>query len=104
MFCIPSTIEGLSISLLEAMSYKLPIIASDIPANKEVLEKDKAIWVRPENTDDLIQAYRYGINNHTNLTAAAKYNYDIVSKYYTWTKVTEKYVTYLQSLLQNKIG
>lgn len=103
MFCIPSTIEGLSISLLEAMSYKLPIIASDIPANKEVLEKDKAIWVRPENTDDLIQAYRYGINNHTNLTAAAKYNYDIVSKYYTWTKVTEKYVTYLQSLLQNKI-
>lgn len=55
-FCIPSTIEGLSISLLEAMSYSLPIIASDINANKEVLEADKALWVRPENEEDLIDA------------------------------------------------
>ena len=36
-FCIPSTIEGLSITLLEAMSHGRICIASDIPANKEAL-------------------------------------------------------------------
>lgn len=36
LFVIPSSHEGLPIALLEAMSYGLPVLASDIPANKEV--------------------------------------------------------------------
>jgi glycosyltransferase involved in cell wall biosynthesis len=35
-FVLPSSHEGLPISLLEAMSYELPAVVSDIPANKEV--------------------------------------------------------------------
>ncbi len=35
-FVMPSYHEGLPIALLEAMSYSLPVIVSDIPANKEV--------------------------------------------------------------------
>lgn len=35
-YCLPSSHEGLPIALLEAMSYKLPVVVSDIPANKEV--------------------------------------------------------------------
>jgi glycosyltransferase involved in cell wall biosynthesis len=35
-YCLPSSHEGLPIALLEAMSYKLPVVVSDIPASKEV--------------------------------------------------------------------
>ena len=40
-YCLPSSHEGLPIALLEAMSYGLKVIVSDIPANIEVgLDKD----------------------------------------------------------------
>jgi glycosyltransferase involved in cell wall biosynthesis len=35
-FVLPSSHEGLPIALMEAMSYGIPIIASDIPANLEI--------------------------------------------------------------------
>lgn len=35
-YVLPSSHEGLPISLLEAMSYQVPVIVSDIPANLEV--------------------------------------------------------------------
>jgi glycosyltransferase involved in cell wall biosynthesis len=38
LFCLPSTLEGLPIALLEAMSYGNCCLASDIPENLEAIE------------------------------------------------------------------
>ena len=43
-FVLPSSHEGLPIALLEAMSYGLPVIVSDIPANLEVGLPDKCYF------------------------------------------------------------
>ena len=99
-FCIPSTIEGLSISLLEAMSRKIPIIASSIPANKEVLDEDTALWVRPENEDDLIKAFETAINNSTFLASTIEPNYRLVKRNYTWESVTEKYIRHISTIVK----
>lgn len=98
-FCIPSTIEGLSISLLEAMSYHLPIIASDIPANREVLEEDKAYWSNVEDVEDLSRAIKLSIHCPIN-QLIVEYNFRKVVEHYTWEKVAEKYVNYLMELMK----
>lgn len=97
-FCIPSTIEGLSISLLEAMSYHLPVIASDIPANREVQESDKAFWVAPENVDDLVDAYGKVINAGDTIKEMTAYNYSKVANNYTWEIVAQKYIATIRTI------
>jgi glycosyltransferase involved in cell wall biosynthesis len=38
LFCLPSASEGMSVALLEAMAYRLPVLVSAIPANLEVIK------------------------------------------------------------------
>lgn len=52
LFVQPSELEGCSIGLLEAMSYGLPCLASDIPENKEVIG-DAGVLFHNKDVDDL---------------------------------------------------
>ena len=52
LYCLPSDIEGMPLSLLEAMSYKCCCLTSDIDECSEVIE-DKAVTFNKSNTDDL---------------------------------------------------
>lgn len=92
-FCLPSTIEGLSIVLMEAMSYKLPIIASNIDANKELLA-DNAIFVEPENEQELADALAESVLNPVSADKIES-NFQILLKKYTWEKLAVKYIDYI---------
>ena len=98
-FCIPSTIEGLSIVLLEAASYKLPVIASDIDANKEFLDDD-AVFVKPENEAELKDAIEFSVENPDSMQRFVSINYEKILKHYTWDKVARKYEAYLKTLVR----
>ena len=79
-FVLPSSHEGLPIALLEAMSYHLPVIVSDIPANKEIgLEKscyfpvgdvDALATKLQKNVDGAYHKVEYDIS---------KYNWDVIA-------------------------
>ena len=57
IFVLSSHSEGLPLSVIEAMSVGLPVVASDVGAMKEIIEHRKdGILVRPESVDDLVKA------------------------------------------------
>jgi len=84
----PSTIEGLPVTLLEALAYGNCVIASDIPANKEVVE-DAGIIFESQNVDELCDALTTAIENpvlarqlgdRAKARGVAEYNYDSVTE------------------------
>mgnify|MGYP000258391687 FL=1 len=59
---MPSSHEGLPIALLEAMSYGVKVVVSDIPANKEVGLSDNS-YFRCGNVDELASKLQNIINS-----------------------------------------
>jgi len=97
VFCLPSTLEGLPITLLEAMSHKRICLASDIPANKEALG-DSGVWVKYEDVDDLCDKLLYILKNYKELESQKESNYLRVVENFTWDRISDSYIRYVKHL------
>ena len=102
-FCIPSTIEGLAITLLEAMSYGRICIASDIPANKEGLA-DNAIWVKAEDVQTLKDGLLHVNNHFEELKGSGLQNFERVRDGFTWPKVAQQYMDMVDEIMKTENG
>ena len=85
---IPSDIEGMSLSLLEALAYGNAVLCSDIPENTLVTE-EKAIHFEKSNVDDLTEKLEE-LCCHANLVDALRSDVEeFILKKYNWLDVAE---------------
>lgn len=96
-YCLPSTLEGLPISLLEGMSYGNVCIASDIPANKEALG-NSGIWVRPENVEDITKRLNELYDNYDSIRWQGEANRIRVKQKFSWDKKCIEYCQFISNL------
>ena len=84
LFVLPSYHEGLPIALLEAMSYNLDVLVSDIPANLEVgLEKN--CYFKVGDVNDL------ALKILAKLKQTGKRNYrEIIKEKYNWDEIAKQ--------------
>ncbi len=89
-YCLPSSHEGLPIALLEAMSYGVKVIVSDIPANLEVgLPKD--VYFHCGDVDEL--ATKLG-----KIIESPLEHVDYDMKKYDWDKIANEVAEVYKSL------
>lgn len=89
IYTLPSDLEGMPLSLLEAMSYGNCCLVSDIPECTEVVE-DKTLIFKKSDVSDLWEKLQDACNHPENVMELKKEAADFICKKYDWDDVVEK--------------
>lgn len=89
IYCLPSDLEGMPLSLLEAMSYGNCCLVSDISECVEVVE-DKGVTFQKGNIEDLKEKLEWLINHKDVVEKYKNEAEEFICKKYNWDDVVEK--------------
>ena len=89
IYTLPSDLEGMPLSLLEAMSYGNCCLTSDIPECTEVVE-DKALIFKKSDVDDLKNCLQDACDHQEKVWELKKQAADFICEKYNWDDVVEE--------------
>jgi len=100
-FVQPSESEGLSLALLEAMAYGLPVIASDIPENLEAVQ-NQALTFRNKNVDDLTKKIAQLVENPEAAEEMGRELKKLADTRYNWEAIADQFESVYKEITQLK--
>ena len=89
IYTLPSDLEGMPLSLLEAMSYGNCCLVSDIPECAEVVE-DKALIFQKTNVEDLQEKLQDACDHPEMVMKMKNQAADFICAKYNWDEVVDK--------------
>ena len=95
LFIQPSEAEGLSIALLEAMGYGVPVLVSDIEENLEAVG-DWGLNFQNKNQLDLAKQLDYAVSNYPLIQKKAEVAKRHVNREYNWQDIVGKTIALYQ--------
>ena len=88
VYTLPSDLEGMPLSLLEAMSYGNCCVVSDIPECVEVVE-DKAVVFKKSDVEDLRFKLQRLLDDELDVTEYKKNASEFITSKYSWYDVAD---------------
>ncbi len=98
VFVLPSDVEGMAISLLEAMSYGNCCLVSDIRENTEVVE-DCAVMFKKSDVKDLGEQLKELLQNPQKVQSFKERSQSFICNKHNWDQVVEE----TMKLYKNKV-
>ena len=90
---LPSRIESVPQSILEAFYLKIPVIATDVGGVHELVSNDKTgLLVTPNNSKELLEKINYLLNDIELCNRLANNAYEFVKKNFSWEVLLPKYI------------
>lgn len=101
--CLPSNIEGMSLSLLEALAYGNAVVCSDIPENAAVTG-NMALTFASGDARDLASKLQYLIENESAAEEYRRASSDYVCGRFPWETTADMTLALYKEILKNKKG
>lgn len=101
LFVQPSEAEGLSIALLEAMGYGLPVVISDIEENLEVVS-GFGLKFKNKNVTDLTKKLKLAVNRPASIKKQAQLAKRKINKKYNWNDITKQTIALYKDVIALK--
>jgi len=86
----PSTVEAMSMMLLEAASLETPVVCSDIPENVSVLP-EQTVHFKSGNATDLAVRLRWALDHPAEMETLARQASQWVNRHYGWDEIVHQY-------------
>lgn len=102
LFVQPSEAEGLSIALLEAVSYGVPVLISDIEENQEITA-GLGLEFENKNIADLAEKLKFADNNPIEIKNQAVLAKNDIDKKYNWDKIAAETIDLYNQTASRKV-
>ena len=90
IYVLPSDIEGMPLTLLEAMSFGKCCLSSDILENTGIIkDENMGETFKRGDVDDLIRKLNFLLDNKQLVSSKGEYSKKIIEKTYNWDNVAE---------------
>ncbi len=98
---LPSDLEGMSLSLLEALAYGNAVVCSDIPENTLVAD-DRAVYFRKSDVEHLAEKMQMLCDNEDYVSELKNGVDDYITQKYNWIDVADSTCELYKSVLKDK--
>jgi len=92
VFVLPSRVESVPQSILEAFFLKVPVIATDVGGVHEIVINNKTgLLIAPNNSSELLDKINYLLNDSELCNTLANNAYEFIIKNFSWEALLPKY-------------
>ncbi|MFN8413453.1 MAG: glycosyltransferase family 4 protein [Anaerolineales bacterium] len=98
IFCLPTKQEPFGIVFIEALHYKLPIVATNIGAIPDFVKNNKnGYLVSPESPEELAEKLILLLDDPNLCKSMGENGFELARSFYNWEKVTERMAERIKS-------
>ncbi|MEB3360483.1 MAG: glycosyltransferase family 4 protein [Synechococcales bacterium] len=90
LFVLPSNLEGMPLSMLEAMIENVPVVASDIDPHQKLLGDRRGVLFKSGHLDDFSRALEWAIQNPDKMSEMARNAQIYAKKYHSWERIADE--------------
>lgn len=95
VYVLPSYNEGLPISILEAMSYKMPIISTDVGGISTIVKNDKnGKLIIPGEQEALFEAMKFFVEHKEVISQYGEVSFQLVQDFFPEKVISDLHIIY----------